>query len=115
GRFDLTPAAGVSAEPRVIRVRVYADRDYRTLVLRWQTHLRDQLRRINGVVDPVFAVRFELESAREWDRSHAGVRLDPMLAELEALDPAREVDLVVGLVTPLQGVATTMHQVGTAG
>src|SRR5207248_87203 len=75
---------------------------------------RDQVRRINAVVEPVFAVRFEIESLRDWDRSHTGAPLDPMLDELEALDPAREVDLVVGLVTPMQGVVTTMHQVGTA-
>ena len=29
GRFDLTPASGLPGEPRVVRVRVYVDRDYR--------------------------------------------------------------------------------------
>jgi tetratricopeptide (TPR) repeat protein len=114
GRFDLTPDPGVPSEPRVVRVRVYADRDYRGLVLRWQLHLHDQIKRINGVVEPVFAVRFDIDSLRDWDRAHSGVSLDAILAELEALDPAKDVDLVVGLVTPMQGVATSMHQAGLA-
>ena len=114
GRFDLTPDPGVPNEPRAVRVRVYADRDYRMLVLRWQWHLRDQIKRINAVVEPVYAVRFEIESLHDWDRAHSGVSLDAILAEIEALDPAKDVDLVIGLVTPMQGVETSMHQAGLA-
>jgi hypothetical protein len=76
--------------------------------------LRAQIKRINAVVEPVFAVHFEIESVRDWDRSHAGAPLDPILTEIEALDPAREVDCVIGLVTPMRGVATSVHQVGSA-
>jgi len=113
GRFDLTPMTGLPGEPRPLRVRVYADRDYR-LLLRWQTRLRAQLKRVNAVVEPVFAVRFEIESVREWDRSHSGAALDPILDELHTLDPGSEVDLVIGLVTPMRGVATSVHHVGLA-
>ena len=113
GRFDLTPMAGLPAEVRPLRVRFYADRDYRML-LRWQTRLRAQVKRINAVAEPVFAVRFEIESVREWDRSHTGAPLEPILSELETLDPGREVDCVIGLVTPMRGVATSVHAVGNA-
>ena len=113
GRFDLTPAAGRPAEPRVVRLRFYADDDYRTL-LSWQKRLRAQVERINAVSEPVFAVHFEVESIRDWNRSHRAMALDPILAELEALDPAREVSCVIGLVTPMRGVTTSVHQVGDA-
>ncbi len=113
GRFDLTPMAGLPAEVRTLRVRFYADRDYRML-LRWQTRLRAQVKRINAVAEPVFAVRFEVESVREWDRSHTGAPLEPILSELETLDPGREVDCVIGLVTPMRGVATSVHAIGNA-
>ena len=102
-------------EARTIRLRIYADRDYRGLVLRWQAKARAQIQRINAVVGPVFNVRFEIESLRDWDRSHVGVPLGgPLIDELEALDDGREVDLVVGLVTPLRGVATSVHHIGSA-
>ena len=114
GRFDLTPASGLPGEMRVVRVRVYADSDYRTLVLSWQKRLRAQIERINAVVGPVFAMRFEIESVRDWNRSHSGMPLEPILTELEALDPARDVGCVIGLVTPMRGVATSVHQIGSA-
>ena len=85
---NLDPAFAPSGEPRVIRVRVYADRDYRGVVLRWQAKVRAQLQHVNAVVGPVFNARFELESAREWDSSHVGRPLDnAMLNELTELDP----------------------------
>jgi len=112
--LDLTPAVPSNGEPRLIRLRVYADSDYRGVVMRWQARLRGQLERINAVTGPVFNVKFEIESLRSWDRSHVGMAFDPILKELEALDPAREVDLVLGLVTPARGVATSLHQLGEA-
>jgi hypothetical protein len=112
--LDLTPAVPSTAEPRTIRLRVYADRDYRGLMMRWQPKVRAQIDRLNAVVGPVFNVRFEIESFRDWDRSHIGLPFDPILGELEALDPAQEVDWVLGLTTPLRGVASSIHQIGFA-
>jgi tetratricopeptide (TPR) repeat protein len=114
GTLDLTPAPGRPVEPRAIRVRIYADRDYQSLVYRWQAKARAQIERIDAVVGAVFGVRFEIESLREWDRSHFGVPLEAIGKELAALDPGSEVDLVIGLATPLRGVATSIHQIGFA-
>jgi hypothetical protein len=112
--FDLTPAAAWAGEPRPIRLRIYADRDYRGLMMRWQPKVRAQIDRLNAVVGPVFGVRFEIESFRDWDSSHVGQPFEPILKDLEALDPAREVDWVLGLTTPMRGVATSIHQIGGA-
>jgi Tetratricopeptide repeat len=114
GALDLTPLGRFDEPPRAVRVRVYADRDYRGGVLHWREKVRSQLERLNHVVEPVLNVRLEVESLREWDATHAGVALEPVLAALEALDAARDVDWVVGLVTPFQGVATSIHQIGIA-
>jgi hypothetical protein len=114
GRLDLSPAPDRPSEVRAIKLRVYADRDYRNIVLRWQARMRTQIQHVNGVVEPVFGVRFEIESLRDWNASHTGMQLDPILKELEELDPARDVDLVVGLATPLQGVARSIHQLGVS-
>ena len=93
--MNLAPGGAPQGEARTIRLRVYADRDYRGVVIRWQSKVRAQIQRINTVVGPVFNVRFEIESLRDWDRSHVGVPLgDPLLEELMALDPGKEVDLV---------------------
>src|SRR3982751_5550492 len=113
--LNLTPGVAPAAEARTIRLRIYADRDYRGTVIRWQSKARVQIQRINTVVSAVFNVHFEVESLRDWDRSHVGVPLgQPFIAELEALDDAKQVDLVVALVTPLRGVAASMHSIGYA-
>ncbi len=112
--LDLTLAVERSGPPRPIRLRVYADRDYRELVMRWQSRARAQIERINAIAEPVFNVHFEIESLRPWDKSHFGVDLGKVSDELVALDPAREVDWVMALVTPLKGVATDLHAIGTA-
>ena len=96
----------------VLRVRIYADRDYRSVVMHWQSKARAQIKRINAVVQPVFNARFEIESLKEWDKSHMGMQMVPVLEEVEKLDPATNVDLVVGFVTPLRGVATSIHAIG---
>jgi len=113
--MNLEPAVAPEGESRAIRLRIYADRDYRGTVLRWQGKTRAQIQHINAVLGPVFNVHFEIESLRDWDRAHAGVPLgDPLIDELMALDGGKDVDLVVGLVTPLRGVATSVHSVGIA-
>jgi hypothetical protein len=114
GAIDLTPAGPLPAERRTIRLRIYADRDYQSLVLRWQGKARAQIARLNAVVGPVFGVVFEIESLRPWERSHFGVEPGGILSELIALDPAEDVDWVLGLATPLRGVATAIHQIGVA-
>jgi hypothetical protein len=114
GQLDLEPLGRFEEPPRTLRLRVYADRDYRGGVLRWQTKVRGEIDRVNHVVEPLFNVRFEIESLREWDRAHAGVPLEAVLGELEALDGARDVDWVLGFVTPFRGVASSIHEIGMA-
>jgi len=112
---NLDPAVAPAGEARTIRLRIYADRDYRGTVIRWQAKARAQIQRINAIVGAVFNVRFEIEALREWDRSHVGVPLGyPLIEELEKLDDGKQADLVVGLVTPLHGVATSVHSIGWA-
>jgi predicted Zn-dependent protease len=112
GTFDLVPAFPHAEAARPVRLRVYADRDYRQAVLRWQNKLRAQIDRINRVVRPVFGVTFEIESMRDWNASHVGAPLDAALGELETLDPAQDVDWVLGLITPFRGVTMSIHQLG---
>ena len=112
---SLDPAVAPAGEARTIRLRIYADRDYRGTVIRWQAKARAQIQRINAIVGAVFNVRFEIEALRDWDRSHVGVPLGyPLIEDLEKLDDGKQVDLVVGLVTPLHGVATSVHSIGWA-
>ena len=115
GTVDLTPAAAAKGDARVIKVRIYADTDYRNVILRWQSKARAQINRINGVVQPVFNLRFEVDSLKDWNESHIGMAMPTVLDRLRALDRASDVGLVVAFTTPLQGVAASIHAIGEAG
>lgn len=114
GRLDVTPFGEARAQPLTVRLRVYVDRDYRTSVMHWQAKVRGQIDRVNQIVVPLFSVRFQIESLKDWDRAHTGVPLERVLDELRALDEARDVDCVLGLVTPFHGVTTNIHLIGIA-
>jgi tetratricopeptide (TPR) repeat protein len=101
--------------PRVMRLRFYADADFRSgSGVRWQDRLRAQLGQINQVLEPGFGVRLEAESFHRWDRTGPAGALMPMLDELERTDAGAEVDWVVGLVAPLPLVSMSFHDLGVA-
>jgi hypothetical protein len=103
-----------SGPARVLRLRVWADEDYRAATMHWQKRVEGQIARVNRVLEPGFNVRFEIESQRKWAQSHVGQPFEPMLDELERLDPGTDVDWVLGLVTSFRGVATSIHQIAGA-
>jgi tetratricopeptide (TPR) repeat protein len=113
-RLENTSQAPASGPRRTLRVRVYADADYRSQVLRWQPAIEAQLRRASAVTEGPLGVVFEVDSARNWDRAGGSQDLDAVLNQLEALDPGEDVDLVIGLVSALPIFTTSHHQLGVA-
>jgi predicted Zn-dependent protease len=106
------------AEPRKsiteVRIRFYADDDYRAGLFRWADRTKTQLGYLNKIVEPAFGVRFEAESFRRWHRESGSSDIFKMLAELEKQDAGAGVDWVVAYVTALPLVSTSMHEVGAA-
>jgi predicted Zn-dependent protease len=109
------PAPSVRPRPvATLRIRFYADEDYRSGLFRWADRTKTQLEGLNKVLEPALGVRFEAEGFRRWHRESGSIDVQQMLAELEKLDPGPGVDLVVGFVTPLPLVSTSMHEIGAA-
>jgi hypothetical protein len=116
----LLPAAAPEAKARpegeikLLRVRVYADRDYQAQTPRWESHIEDQLDRANRVLEAQLSVRLQVESIRVWDR-HGGLRgLESALADLSTRDEATEVDWVIAFVSSLDVFSATHEQLGIA-
>lgn len=105
------PAAGPG---RKLRVRVYADADYRRQVLSWERGIEAQLRRASDVVRGPLSVEFELDSLRAWERHGGQQDLESSVTQLEALDAGEDVDLVIGLVSALPVFSATHHELGRA-
>jgi tetratricopeptide (TPR) repeat protein len=98
----------------VLRIRFYADEDYRAGLFRWADRTKTQLDQLNQIVEPALGVRFEPEGFRRWHRESGSSDIFKMLDELEKLDPGPGVDLVVGFVSALPLVSTSMHEIGAA-
>ncbi|MFY0523034.1 tetratricopeptide repeat protein [Archangium gephyra] len=113
-RLENASQAPSSSPRRTLRVRVYADADYRSQVLRWEPGIEAQLRRATDVVEGQFGVVFEVDSTRKWDRAGGSQDLETALNQLEALDAGEDVDLVIGLVSALPIFTTSHHQLGVA-
>jgi hypothetical protein len=100
--------------PRVLRLRIYADGDYRSAGANWQDRVRGLVAELNQLLTPAFAVRFEAEAFRRWDRPPGSGALPALLDELEAMDRGDDVDWVVGLVSALPVVSQSFHDLGVA-
>lgn len=115
---ELTPAELADEAPRELRprtklrVRVLADEAYQELVW-WRRDVEDQLAHANTVL-----ARYDLEldvvGIRSWSRPRDDSDLHAALEHLVATQPAHDVDLVVGITTPLALVSSSMHHMGLA-
>src|SRR6185436_5604025 len=101
-------------ERRKVRVRVYADADYRANVVRWQERAREMFSDLKILVGPTFGVRFEVESCRRWEDTPAGMTTDTALELLEKKDPGEDVYWVVGFISALPLITTSVHHIGMA-
>ena len=103
------------ANPKVFRarIRVYTDDGYRSQNPVHEQQLRRLLAGAFRVLEPTIGVGLGDIEFRSWERT-AGGDLPGMLAELEALDPADDVDWVLGFVDAQGHVAADVHQLGEA-
>ena len=69
---------------------------------------------MNDVTEPAYGVAFELTDAREWQRPARATRVEEMLAGSNAR-LRRSVDFVIGLVTSLPTVSSSLHGSGPHG
>jgi predicted Zn-dependent protease len=109
--YELSSGA---VEPRPLRVRVYAARDYRATTMNWSVKFRRLVERVNRTTARWPSVRFEVVEAKSWDRDSAGDTPEQLLVALEQLDPGRDVDVVVGLAVALPLVPSSLHALGFA-
>jgi tetratricopeptide (TPR) repeat protein len=95
------------------RVRVYADADYRSQNPGHKLEIRRLFGKVSRVLEPSIGLRLEVVDVRDWQRQ-GGSDLGAALTDLEYLDPANDVDWVVGMVNALGQVSMELHQMGYA-
>jgi biopolymer transport protein ExbD len=103
-----------TGETRVVRIRVWADDDYRAQHVRWKNAFRPQLDYANEVLRPLLGIELEAEY-RAWSyRAAPGAPLEDALAAVVAHDPGDDVFAVVALTSSIALVAGDFDQLGVA-
>jgi tetratricopeptide (TPR) repeat protein len=102
------------APARPLRVRFFADREFRASAVRWEEKARALLARLNAFTQPTFGVTLEAAGFLKWERAGSADDLEVVLRELVRTDAGEGADVVVGLVAPLTLFATSQHQMGEA-
>ncbi len=101
-------------EIQTLELRVYADAKYRSATLHWKAKFRVLVRRVNKVITPLFGVELEVVDLQAWERTSNSNSMLGMLGELEIIDPADDVDFVVGLVSQLDSASSELSLLGLA-
>ncbi|HYU15238.1 MAG TPA: hypothetical protein VEL05_04180 [Candidatus Acidoferrum sp.] len=106
-----TPTEGGSVG--VLRVRVFVDEDYRAQNRRHSQEIGRLFARASALLEPTVGLRLEVVEVADWKR-RSGDDLQAVLDELVSLDPAEDVDLVVGMISGLARVEVQLHHLGMA-
>jgi hypothetical protein len=100
-------------ETRILKLRVYATRDYRAQTFDWSARFSRIIARVNRALARWPNVRLEVVDVRRWEQDSA-VPLGRLLQQLEAADPGRDVDFVVGLAVAVPTLPEQIHNLGMA-
>jgi tetratricopeptide (TPR) repeat protein len=98
-----------------LTVRVYVDDEHARQVGDFEARLRAQVERANRTLRAALDAELQIVEVRvgwSWFTGNPG--LEAALAALEHQDPAADVDLVLGLVSPLALTSPDYHQLGLA-
>lgn len=102
-----------SGDVSTVRVRVYADEQFRAQNVHWQETFDGELAYANEVLGAEYGIKL-VPDYREWPRHAPGESLEDALRELEQLDAGRDVMTVIGLTSSLSLVSATFEQLGLA-
>lgn len=97
-------------EPRMARVRIYADAGVRALP-QWKEKITEQIDYAGQLLTPLLGVQLKVVEIRDWDRT--GDPTDALKALTDA-DPAKDVTWVIGYVAPNEVASKAMSALGYA-
>ena len=102
-----------SGPVETVKVRVYADEQFRAQNVHWQETFDGELANATEVLGAEYGIKLVPEY-HEWARNAPGESLEDALRELEQLDDGRGAMTVIGLTSSLSLVSATFEQLGLA-
>lgn len=119
GKSALLPASFRTSERHkeplhTMRARVYVDREHATQARQWKESLQQQVDLANRVLIPEFGLQLEIADTQEWVRQAPSHDLPAVLTELGERDTGADVDLVIGLITPLSMTTSSIDKLAVS-
>jgi hypothetical protein len=105
-------SAGTHTVHRVLKLRVYASPGYAASALDWQKQFGALLERVNAVFSAEFGAVLEVSEVRAFPTQASGEKLEAPMQQLVDLDPASDVDWVVGLIAATPRFAVSADDLG---
>jgi hypothetical protein len=102
-----------ASEHRTYRIRLRPNGHYLSQTVDAEGQLRALVEDADRVLEPTIGLHLEMEKIQPWSFD-ADDRLEPALTALRTDDPARDVDVVVGLIGALPRPTESLHEVGFA-
>jgi hypothetical protein len=107
-------ASQTHAARRLLELRVYASPDYAASMLDWRKQFGALLARVNAVFGQEFGATLEVAEVRTFPTQASGEKLEAAMQQLTDLDPASDVDWVVGLIPATPRFAVSADDLGIA-
>ena len=101
-------------DARPVKLRIYAGHEYRAQNRRWREQFESYLDLANQLLVPELGLQLQVAGYEDWTRQTPNDKMDQLLEELEGIDAAADVDLVVGLTSSLSVVSSSMRELGRA-
>ena len=97
---DFDPGPKHEGEVKALKVKAYADADYRRKTPQWKERITDELDFANSLLTPMMGVRLELTDVVEWDHDAPEAPLRETLAALTQASQGDDVAWAIGFTTP---------------
>jgi tetratricopeptide (TPR) repeat protein len=111
---EIGPRAKEGVQARKLSARIWAEEDFQRATLDWQVRLHRQIERTNEVLRAVLGVELDIVQVKTWPHQGRLTSLSSAMFDLEEIDKGDNVDLVIGLLTPLPVATSAIHELGRA-
>ena len=112
GKLEVTKP--VTGDPRVAKVRIWVDDDFRAQNVRWRAHIEEQVDEANQFLVPALGLRLEITEMKPWAVRQADRTLAQVIEALEQLDDGKDVTWVLAYTSSLSLVEASFEQLGVA-
>ena len=111
---ELEVTTPVEGDPRVAKVRIWVDEDFRAQNVRWRAQIEEQVDEANQFLAPALGLRLEIAELKPWPVRQADRTTEQLVEAIEAQDDGKDVTWVIGYTSSLSLAEARFEALGAA-